>query len=91
MILDILFEQVSTTLQIGFSGTETLDVSFGEIMAVADTDWFDGSYIVTPTANGTKLATSQKRMREDLTIKPIPFFEVSNDAGGNTIYIGGEN
>lgn len=51
---------------------------------------YEGEYEVTPTVDGLSLATRQKYMTEDVKIHAIPFFEVSNQAGGNTIYIAGE-
>lgn len=51
---------------------------------------YTGDYDVTPTADGEVLKTAQKTMSKDLTIHPIPYFEVSNTAGGDTVYIGGE-
>lgn len=51
---------------------------------------YAGGYEVTPTAEGEILKTAQKTMSKDLTIHPIPYYEVSNTAGGDTVYIGGE-
>jgi hypothetical protein len=51
---------------------------------------YEGEYEVTPTVAGLSLATRQKYMTDDVKIHAIPFFEVSNQAGGNTIYIAGE-
>lgn len=51
---------------------------------------YAGDYEVTPSAEGEVLKTAQKTMRKDLTIHPIPYFEVSNTAGGDTVFIGGE-
>lgn len=51
---------------------------------------YDGGYDVTPTVDGTVLKTEQKVMEQDLTINAIPYFEVSNTSGGNTVYIGKE-
>lgn len=49
---------------------------------------YDGDYAVTPTATGQTLNTKKKIMSDDVHIQPIPFFEVSNTSGGNTVYIG---
>ena len=37
----------------------------------------------------TFLATT-KLMRNNVNIHEIPYYEVSNDASGNTVYIGGD-
>ena len=36
------------------------------------TGWYDGTYSVTPSVEGTTLPTAQKRMRSDVTIHRIP-------------------
>ena len=51
---------------------------------------YAGAYEVIPSDEKTTLPTAHKVADSDITIHPIPFFEVSNTAGGNTIYIGGE-
>lgn len=89
MILDIIFDQAPAVLQADFTGEQTLTIDFGEILAVPDSDWYDGMYSVTPSVAGTMLPTAQKRMHNDVTVRPIPYSSVSNAAGGNTICIGG--
>lgn len=37
-----------------------------------------------------QLDTKDKLMKKDVVISAIPFFETSNDEGGNTVYIGKE-
>lgn len=91
MILDITFEQAPAILQADFVGEQMLTIDFGEILAVPDSDWYEGIYTVTPSAAGKVLPTAQKRMHNDVTVRPIPYFSVSNAAGGTTICIGGEN
>lgn len=49
-----------------------------------------GDYEVTPKVTAQTLDTENKCMTEDLIIKEIPYFEVSNLTGGNTVYIGSE-
>lgn len=51
---------------------------------------YEGEYEVTPTVNGQTLETKQKLMTDDVTIHAIPFFEVGNNSGGNTVYIANE-
>lgn len=51
---------------------------------------YDGDYEIIPKVDEQKLATAKKTMKEDLTIKAIPFFEVSNNTGGTTVTIGSE-
>ena len=51
---------------------------------------YEGEYEVTPKISSQTLATAKKLMKDDMTIKAIPYFDVSNPAGGQTIYIGSE-
>lgn len=91
MILDVVFDQAPAVLQADFAGEQTLAIAFGEILAVPDSDWYEGIYTVPPSASGKVLPTAQKRIHNDVTVRPIPYSSVSNAAGGNTICIGGEN
>lgn len=51
---------------------------------------YEGEYKVTPKVSEQTLPTAKKLLSEDVTIKEIPYFEVSNTSGGNTVYIGNE-
>ena len=51
---------------------------------------YKGSYEVTPKVAEQSMYTKDKLMAEDVKIKSIPFFSVSNETGGNTVYIGKE-
>lgn len=49
---------------------------------------YKGSYEVTPSVQEQIMPTASKVMRNDMKIKEIPYAEVSNASGGNTISIG---
>lgn len=51
---------------------------------------YTGEYEVTPTVEGLALRTKHKYMTDDVTVRAIPFFEVSNTGGGTTVYIADE-
>ena len=51
---------------------------------------YNGKYEVIPTVEGETLQTKNKYMAKDLTVQPIPYFEVGNLTGGTTVYIAGE-
>lgn len=51
---------------------------------------YSGDYAVTPTVDGLSLETAQKMMQDDVTVNPIPYYDVDNVSGGSTIYIGTE-
>jgi hypothetical protein len=50
---------------------------------------YEGSYEILPSPEGGKIECAGKYMAEDLTIEPIPYYEVSN-SDGVTVYIGEE-
>lgn len=49
---------------------------------------YDGTYIVTPRVEAQSLPTAKRNMKEDVTVKAIPYAEVSNDSNGKTVTIG---
>ena len=49
---------------------------------------YTGPYEVTPKVESQSLRTEDKHMAHDVTIEPIPYYEVSNQ-NGKTIIIGG--
>jgi hypothetical protein len=55
------------------------------------TEQYSGEYTVTPKIEQQVLNTKQKVMTDDLTVKGIPTYETSNDAGGTTFFIAKEN
>ncbi len=63
---------------------------FQRITEQGDVDYYDGSYTVTPKVEEQSLPTAKKYLAEDVRIKEIPFFEVSNLEGGYTVFIGKE-
>lgn len=90
MTLDITFAQLPACLPVAFAGDAEISVAFGEVITAPEADWYVGDYAVTPSDTGTILPTAQKRMEQDVTVHPIPYFCVSNPSGGDTVYIGGE-
>lgn len=51
---------------------------------------YEGEYVVTPKVDQQKLDTKGAVMNDDVTILAIPYFETSNNSGGNTVYIAKE-
>lgn len=94
MQFEVLFKQTEQRFGISFEQTnQSIPVLFQHYQAVGGTclhESYDGSYEVTPAVTAQTLATKQKVMDEDLKIKEIPYFDVSNLAGGSTVYIGRE-
>lgn len=58
------------------------------IPLAAQIDAYEGDYEVTPRIDSQTLETAGKRMKDNVQIKAIPFFDVSNNSGGSTVYIG---
>lgn len=61
-----------------------------EILVELDGPAYEGEYTVTPKTTEQRLPTANKLLREDVFIKEIPYFEVGNNSGGDTVYIGSE-
>ena len=60
------------------------------IHEVSDVEPYKGEYEVVPKPyETTTLATAGKKMAENVKVLEIPYSQVSNEAGGNTITIGG--
>ena len=51
---------------------------------------YGGPYEAIPKVEAQTLPTAKKLMTDDVTVHGVPFFEVSNDKGGNTVYIAKE-
>ena len=51
---------------------------------------YSGDYDVVPRVTEQTLPTKNKILIEDVIIKSIPYFDVSNTSGGSTVYIGEE-
>ncbi len=54
-------------------------------------DQYTGPYEVTPAVEAQTLNTTNRVMTQDVNIKEIPYYSVSNSAHGETIIIGGNN
>lgn len=67
------------------SPSYSVEVASGVIVIGGDP--YEGSYEVTPTADGQVLPTRAKTMTDDVTIHEIPYHSTTNDAGGYTISI----
>lgn len=62
----------------------------GNVSIPTGYEHYEGDYEITPKIKKQTLETKNKLMYSDLTIKEIPYYEVSNDYGGITIIIGEE-
>lgn len=55
--------------------------------APSSAETYKGSYVVIPTAEGLTMSTRSKRMESDVDVRPIPYYETSNESGGMTVSI----
>lgn len=65
-----------------------MKANLGEITEIKSEPYL-GSLTVTPTIEEQSLATKNKLMRGDVTVREIPFESTSNLQGGYTATIGG--
>ena len=92
MTLKVDFAEENRVIDLTFAEQiAALGVQFEQVMKVkADADPYTGDYTVTPKVDGSILKTKDKYMTKDVTVHPIPIFNVSNTAGGTTVYIAKE-
>lgn len=62
----------------------------GKVVISSGHEYFNGDYEVIPKIKSQSLETKDKLMSKDVLIKSIPYYEVSNLQGGNTVYIGSD-
>lgn len=80
---------------VSFSKSDnTFSADFGQLEVVADyvdpSERYEGEYTATPKVEAQTLPTAKKYLDKDITLLAIPYFETSNNSGGNTAYIAKE-
>ena len=75
--------------------SEEFRLDIKNYQGMKNADIYTGDYIVTPKDIEQQIKTKNKFLNKDLIVKDlivkkIPFFETSNEEGGNTVYIGKE-
>lgn len=61
----------------------------GKVSVTREYDIYGGEYRVVPKAFELQvLPTSNRVLKEDVVVREVPFYEVSNDSDGVTAYIG---
>ena len=77
-------------INVGFKPVNSIKIGFN-VGGTSQIPPYDGEYEVTPkTYDEQVLPTKNKRMINNLTVKKIPQYEVSNDSG-YTLIIGEES
>ena len=85
------FNEADSVMLVDFAeNTSRVKADFGELFRVAvdDLPVYEGNYLVTPAVADQTLQTAHYLMSDDVTIEKIPYYEVSNNAGGATVTIG---
>ena len=94
MRLDVTFKLLSKKIDVDFKVLDKqFNVDFGEFSVLTihkDAEYYEGEYKVTPAVVAQTLPTAKRTMKDDMTILAIPYYDVSNQAGGQTVYIGNE-
>lgn len=81
--LNVVLEEVNSTLGVSLGVAQIVPEYIGG-------ETYKGDYLVKPKVTEQTIPTRDKVMLDDVTIEPIPFFNVSNTSGGTTAYIGNE-
>lgn len=94
MRLEVKFTEISKTFTSSLTGQfRTFISNFKGIQPITTYvggEEYSGEYVMTPKVREQIMQTKDKVMTDDVTIKSIPFFDVSNNSGGTTVYIGDE-
>ena len=92
MILRVDFSEIEQSFDVLLAEADrSFDIDFQNLVLVPekpDFDYYAGEYEVIPKTTAQVLGTKQKIMEKDMVIEEIPYFETSNNSGGNTVYIG---
>ena len=83
MRFKVKFKQTNQKLKVTFKNLQVATERLGA-------EYYEGEYEITPKVESQTMPTAQKTMMDDVTVHAIPYFDVSNQAGGNTVYIGCE-
>lgn len=70
---------------------EPIFIDMDTVIQIVSGDDYTGEYEVTPIADGDiLLPTKDKFLIDDVRVHEIPYYEVSNPSGGETVYIANE-
>lgn len=79
------------TIKVGVTAGSCVNVHIpAQIVKSGDYPDFGGPYDVTPMVTSQCLDTKDTHMTDDVTVREIPYYAVSNPQGGTTIVIGGD-
>lgn len=91
MRIKVEFREKPIRVQCQVKNGLAMNVKFDSLYgAVSDVETYTGNYLVTPKTEEQILKTNKKLMTNDVTVKKIPYYDVSNESGGSTVFIGSE-
>lgn len=80
--------QTAPVISVRIQDSPRINVNVSAITKVLpEGDVFSGPYSVVPKVNAQTLNTADKYMAKDVSVEAVPFYSVSNQSGGNTVYI----
>lgn len=90
MRINVTFGYTEQRFSAGFEDAEKrFSAGFGDLTVITvGAEEYAGSYEVTPKVESQTLPTEKKLMKQDVIVKEIPYYAVSNNFG-QTIIIGG--
>ena len=80
-------QQSAVSVRIAGAAPVKVDVTGTAVVSAPE---YNGPYDITPLFSAQVLPTAKRLMQQNLTIKKIPQYEVSNDSNGYTLIIGEE-
>lgn len=94
MRFKVIFNETDKKLRVSFKSCEKrFKTTFKNIQIATirpDVEYYEGEYTFTPKVKAQIVPTAQKFLSDDMHIKAIPYYDVRNTSGGNTVYIGNE-
>lgn len=83
--------QTAPVISVRIQDSPHINVNVSAITKVLpESDVFSGPYSVVPKIKAQTLNTADKYMAKDVSVDAVPFYSVSNQSGGNTVYIAKE-
>ena len=83
--------QTAPVISVRIQDSPHINVNVSAITKILpEGDVFSGPYNVVPKVNAQTLETADKYMTQDVSVDAVPFYSVSNQYGGNSVYIAKE-
>ena len=83
--------QTAPVISVRIQDSPHINVNVSAITKILpEGDVFSGPYNVVPKVNAQTLEKADKYMTQDVSVDAVPFYSVSNQYGGNSVYIAKE-